>query len=132
MSKYFFNLSQQSSLIKEGIILQSSASQNEAIKELRELHYDYKQPTEHPLTGVKVGTRYQFSPADLITKLEIKNFEVKKIYPVHFHPLPISMLSEDLSAEIHKQLAKLASVEFIDNQKIVPFSSSFVIEARKA
>ena len=94
------------------------------------LKYDYEQPTEHPLTGVKVGTRYQFSPADLTTKLAKHGFEVKNIYPVHFHPLPITMLG-DLPSEIHKHLAKLASTTWISNHKFVPYSSSFVIEALK-
>ena len=58
------SLGTTSELIKEGVILQTSSSQDEAIKALTELKYNYEQPTEHPLTGVKVETRYQFSPAD--------------------------------------------------------------------
>jgi 2-polyprenyl-3-methyl-5-hydroxy-6-metoxy-1,4-benzoquinol methylase len=120
-----------SKLINEGIILQSSNTQDEAIKLLTELNYDYEQPTEHPLTGVKVDTRYQFSPADLITKLATHGFKVNNIYPVHFHPLPVTMLENKLPGEIHKQLAKLASTTWISNHKITPYSSSFVIEAIK-
>jgi 2-polyprenyl-3-methyl-5-hydroxy-6-metoxy-1,4-benzoquinol methylase len=118
-------------LSTEGIILQSSSTQEKAVEMLAELNFDYEQPTEHPLTGVKVDTRYQFSPADLIAKLAKHGFKVKKIYPVHFHPLPITMLG-DLPSEIHKQLAKLASTTWISNHKLVPYSSSFVIEALKA
>ena len=120
-----------SKLTNEGIILQTSSSQEEAVSKLDNLAYDYEQPTEHPLTGVKVDTRYQFSPADLITKLNKHGFKVKRIYPVHFHPLPITMLNDELASEIHKQLAKLASTAWIGNQKLVPYSSSFVIDAIK-
>ncbi len=119
-------------LTEEGIILQSSSTQEKAVEMLAELNFDYEQPTEHPLTGIKVETRYQFSPADLITKLAEYGFKVKKIYPMHFHPLPITMLGDGgLPSELHKQLAKLASTTWISNHKLVPYSSSFVIEALK-
>ena len=126
-----FSLGTINNLVQEGIMLQESSTQDEAIKSLAELKYDYEQPTEHPLTGVKVDTRYQFSPADLITKLAKHRFKVNNIYPVHFHPLPITMLENTVPSEIHKQLAKLASTTWISNHKLVPYSSSFVIEAIK-
>ena len=125
------SLGTTSKLIQEGVILQKSSTQDEAIKLLDDLKYDYEQPTEHPLTGVKVDTRYQFSPADLITKLSKHGFKVNNIYPVHFHPLPFTMLEDKMPGEIHKQLAKLASTTWISNHKLVPYSSSFVIEAIK-
>jgi len=118
-------------LTNEGIILQTSQTQDEAVRKLECLSYDYEQPECHPLTGVAVDTRYQFSPADLITKLSKIGFIVKNIYPVHFHPLPITMLEGELAGKIHKQLAKLASTTWIGNHKLVPYSSSFVIEAHK-
>lgn len=118
-------------LAKEAIILQSSAEQEEAVRQLQSLSYEYDQPKAHPMTGVKVDTRYQFSPADLVTKLSKTGYEVKRIYPVHFHPLPITLLNNDLEGEIHSQLAKLASTVWINSHKLIPYSSSFVIEAQK-
>ena len=126
-----FSLGTTNKLVKEGVILQEASSQDEAVKSLAELKYDYEQPTVHPLTGVKVDTRYQFSPADLITKLAKHRFKVNNIYPVHFHALPVSMLKNTVPGEIHKQLAKLASKKWISNHKLIPYSSSFVIEAIK-
>jgi len=125
------SLGAASKLIKEGVILQTSRTQEDAIKLLAELKYDYEQPTAHPHTGVKVDTRYQFSPADLITKLAKHRFKVNNIYPVHFHSLPVTMLEDTVPSEIHKKLAKLASTTWIANHKLVPYSSSFVIEAIK-
>ena len=118
-------------LAREAIILQSSEEQGDAVLKLKSLSYEYEQPKAHPLTGVKVDTRYQFSPADLVSKLSKAGYEVKNIYPVHFHPLPITMLNNELACEIHNQLAKLASTVWINSHKLIPYSSSFVIEARK-
>ncbi len=120
-----------SNLATEGIILQMSDTQEEAVRKLEALSYEYEQPKEHPLTGVSVDTRYQFSPADLISNLTKHGFKVNRIYPIHFHPLPITMLRNELASEIHKQLAKLASTTWIGSHKLVPYSSSFVIEAQK-
>jgi len=118
-------------LTRESMILQSSEEQVDAVQKLKSLSYEYEQPTTHPLTGVKVDTRYQFSPADLISKLSKTGYKVKKIYPVHLHPLPITMLNNELAVEIHNHLAKLASTVWINSHKLVPYSSSFVIEAQK-
>lgn len=118
-------------LITESIILQSAKTQTEALNSLSALRYTYEQPTKHPLTGVLVETRYQFSPADLASKLAQHSFAPKNIFPVHFHPLPISMLSEEVPSLIHNHLAQLVSETFIRSHKFVPLSSSFVIEATK-
>jgi 2-polyprenyl-3-methyl-5-hydroxy-6-metoxy-1,4-benzoquinol methylase len=118
-------------LIKEAIVLQDSQEQDEAIGNLKTLAYEYEQPESHPSTGIKVKTRYQFSPSDLVSKLTKNGYDVKKIFPVHFHPLPIGMLDDALGNVVHNQLAKLASSSWIGNHKLIPYSSSFVIEARK-
>ena len=116
-------------IVQESVVLQKSHTQEEAISALKKLSYEYEQPTEHPLTGIKVDTRYQFTPSDLITRLAKHNFRAESVYPVHLHPLPISLLKNQAALTIHRQLANLASSEFIGEHKLVPYSSSFVIEA---
>jgi cyclopropane fatty-acyl-phospholipid synthase-like methyltransferase len=119
-------------LLIEGQILQSSKTQDDALAALESLRYQYEQPTKHPLTGVAVDTRYQFTPADLITRLSKHNIKAIKIYPVHYHPLPISLMtSNDDAKVIHAQLAKYASLHWINSYQLVPYSSSFVVEAKK-
>jgi 2-polyprenyl-3-methyl-5-hydroxy-6-metoxy-1,4-benzoquinol methylase len=116
-------------LITEGLILQSAKTQEEAVARLRELNYEYEQPETHPLTGVKVDTRFQFSPADLTTRLSRHQLRVTKIYPVHYHPLPIVMMEEAVCNDVHNQLAKFASANWLSRHCLVPYSSSYVIEA---
>ena len=68
-------------LILEGRAIQTAKSQQEAIAQLELLAFEYVQPSVHPLTGVKVETRYQFSPADLIMRLSKHRLQARRIFP---------------------------------------------------
>ena len=118
-------------LLHESIILQSSSSQDEAISSLRSLNYTYTHPTHHPLTGIEVDTRYQFTPLDLINKLAEHGLIAESIYPVNFHPVPLTMLGKQEVKEIYKSFAAFASTNWISESSLVPYSSSFVLEAKK-
>lgn len=118
-------------LLEESCILQTSKTQAEAISKLTTLNVSYEQPTEHPRTEIKVSTRYQFSPGDLITRLSRHGLTVNRICPVNFHALPISLLGIEEFQKIHNDLAQMATQNWINLQNLVPFSSSFVIEAKK-
>ena len=120
------------SLLEESCILQTSATQEDAISKLAALNLSYKQPSRHPKTEIEVDTRYQFSPGDLITRLSKHGLTANRICPVNFHALPISLMKNEDFQEIHKNLAQLASENWINLQGLVPSCSSFVIEAKKA
>jgi 2-polyprenyl-3-methyl-5-hydroxy-6-metoxy-1,4-benzoquinol methylase len=118
-------------LMRESVILQSSASQEEAIDALGTMSGEYLHPETHPETGVKVDRRLQFSPADLIARLTRHGLRPTRIFPVHFHGLPLS-LSRNVNLEpLHEQLASLVCDQYIDAHQFVPYSSSYVIEAKK-
>tara|TARA_R110002111_G_scaffold144910_2_gene211328 strand:+ start:201953 stop:202834 length:882 start_codon:yes stop_codon:yes gene_type:complete len=117
------------SLIEEAIAFHTSESQAEAIECIRNLKADYVQPDTHPLTGIGVDTRYQFTPSDLASKIENAGFSVTSIFPVHFHPFPVNVMDDSEVSTIHKQVARFASDKMITNHRLVPYSSSYVIEA---
>lgn len=117
------------SLIEEAIALHTSDSQEEAIKCIQNLKSEYVQPDKHPLTGIGVDTRYQFTPSDLASKLENAGFTVTSLYPVHLHPFPVNVMDNSEVMNVHKEVARFASEKMITNQRLVPYSSSYVIEA---
>ncbi|MDO8358292.1 MAG: class I SAM-dependent methyltransferase [Nitrospirota bacterium] len=119
------------SLLSESIVLQGSASQEEAIRRLTQLERTYPQPELHPITGIKVDTRYQFSPADLMARMRKHGLRPRAIYPVHFHGLPSAVIRDEDMAPLHKQLAQLVSGQKITDCRYVPYSSSFVLEAQR-
>ncbi len=117
-------------LLTEAIILQSAGSQAEAVEALGRLEFIYPQPTHHPTTGIAVDTRYQFSPADLIKRLKAHGLETTRILPVHFHALPVSRINSPNLQGVHETIATLVSEQRITDHALVPYSSSFVIEAK--
>ena len=118
-------------LTVEARILQGAGTQEEAVAALSQVARDYPQPTHHPITGIKVDTRYQFSPADLIGRLQRAGLVTTRVFPVHYHPLPVSLLSDPEFKATHLQFARHASDHWIVRHNLVPYASSFVIEARK-
>ena len=117
------------SLIEEAVAFHTSESQEEAIECIRNLKAEYVQPDTHPLTGIGVDTRYQFTPSDLASKIERAGFSVTSVFPVHFHPFPVNVMENSEVFTIHKEVARFASDKMITNHRLVPYSSSYVIEA---
>jgi 2-polyprenyl-3-methyl-5-hydroxy-6-metoxy-1,4-benzoquinol methylase len=117
------------SLISESIALHGSSSQAAAFEALRKCERVDAQPTSHPHTGIEVSVRYQYAPADLTYRLRNCGYSPRTIYPVHFHGLPIEVIGERL--ELHREIAQLAADFGFRDQRLVPFSSSFVLDARK-
>ena len=130
-TKLEIELGTVNTLLEESCILQTSKTQAEAISKLAALNLFYEQPAVHPRTEIEVGTRYQFSPGDLISRLSKHGLTAYRICPVNFHALPISLLKNEDFKGIHNNLAQLASQNWINLHEIVPFCSSFVIEAKK-
>lgn len=118
-------------LLQESIIMQSSKSQPEAMERLAGLNYEYSHPDLHPETGITVEKRFQFSPADLIGRLTKHGLRPTRVFPVHFHGLPQSLTKDVTLSALHAQLADLVGKQYINSHAFVPYSSSFVIEAKK-
>ncbi len=116
-------------LIAEATALQSNATLEAALAALRRFERVDPQPDRHPVTGIPVDTRYQFTPADLIYRLRRCGLSARTIYPVHYHGLPLAIKAEHLEA--HREIAMVAAEIGLRDHRLVPFSSSFVLEARR-
>jgi 2-polyprenyl-3-methyl-5-hydroxy-6-metoxy-1,4-benzoquinol methylase len=118
------------SLMAEAIALQSSPTQEAAFGALRRFGRADAQPDRHPMTGIAVEVRYQYTPADLIWRLGRHGFGPRTLFPVHFHGLPGPMKTQHPA--IHNQLAKLMGEIGAQEHRLVPFSSTFILDARKS
>lgn len=116
-------------LIAEATALQSSASFEDALRELGRLGRVDPQPDRHPITGIPVETRYQFSPAELAFRLQRHGLNTCALYPVHFHALPPSVKAEQPT--LHSEIALAVAKIGLRDHRLVPQASSFVIEARR-
>ncbi len=88
-----------------------------------------KEEMKHQETGIKVSTRYQFTPGQLINMLKAKGLEPKEIYPVHIHGIVPTF--KDKYPVIHGNIANLLQGYAPDNMSLIPQASSFMIHVQK-
>ena len=60
----------------------------------------------HPITGIGVETRYQFTPSDLLHKMEKIGFKVTNVYPINYHAFN-PMIGDGEVTLLRKQIAEL-------------------------
>ncbi len=118
-------------LMDEAIVFQTATSQQDALERLRSLDVSYEHPTHHPVTGIKVDTRFQFTPADLMGRMERHGFRVSAVYPVHYHAMPVSVLCDPEIDRLHRQIARFISEKRITVPNYVPYATSFLMRAEK-
>ncbi|TAN63277.1 MAG: class I SAM-dependent methyltransferase [Magnetospirillum sp.] len=116
-------------LVAEAAALHGSVSQAEAFTALRRYERIDPQPDSHPVTGIPVDARYQFSPADLVYRLRCCGYTPQTLFPVHFHGLPLAIKAEH--PDLHSQFASILSDLAPRDQRIVPYCSTFVLDVRK-
>ncbi len=86
------------------------------------------QPETHPETGgIRVDTRYQYSPGEICHRLKRAGYVVERIYPVHYHPFPPACKSDHL--EEHARVAAYAQQRAPRDLRLVPWCSSMIISA---
>lgn len=88
-----------------------------------------KEEKEHQRTGIKVTTRYQFTPAQLINMLKDRGFEPVEIFPIHIHGVLPKF--KDKYPAIHGNISNLLQSYAQNNMSLIPQSSSFMIHVKK-
>lgn len=86
--------------------------------------------TQHAKTGVDVGTRFQYTPMQLIDLLSNYGLSAAEIYPLHIHGAPPSFKSS--AAEVHTSIANVLQEYARNNLRLLPHASSFMLHAVKA
>jgi len=118
-------------LVNESIMIQSSKNQNTLLENLANIHPTSRHPVSHPFTGVKVATRFQYTPSDLIAKFKKAGLLPQRIYPINFQPIPQSLLSVDKWSQVKDKISNLVAKSPDEFHQFVPFSSSFVLVLKK-
>lgn len=84
---------------------------------------------KHADTGVKVSTRYQFTPAQLVNMLNDRGFEPVELFPIHIHAVVPKF--KDRHPAIHVNISNLLQSYSNEDMSLIPNSSSFNIHVRK-
>lgn len=114
-------------LLEEALVLTEMKSLDEL---LQVKTVDYQEPTHtHPKTGVTVATRFQYTPAQLAQIVAKHGFETVELSAVHYHGVPTAV--KDASPGIHVGISELVHNAAADQHSVIPYSSSFMLHARK-
>jgi 2-polyprenyl-3-methyl-5-hydroxy-6-metoxy-1,4-benzoquinol methylase len=125
------NLGTISDLIAESLVFAQAESQAELLSKLPDLRTDYPHPAVHPRTGIGVDTRYQFTPAELASRMAKFDLLVSAFFPVNYHSVPVSLKGSPEYQEIYDSVARYVERKDIRQTKLIPYSSSFVIHATR-
>jgi 2-polyprenyl-3-methyl-5-hydroxy-6-metoxy-1,4-benzoquinol methylase len=120
------------SLLEEAKICISSKDFDEFLIKLNKFSKEVNlvQNETHPITGIEVETRFQFTPSDLLKKIQSFGFNVTAIYGINYHAFGTATRNEEIIS-IGKEISELISDKYQSNFALLPNCSSFVMEAKK-
>lgn len=117
-------------LLQEAVALSSSADVVTFMESVSSISKKLPQPLSHPHTGIGVTVRFQYTPGELMLLLRDAGFLTQGIAPIHYHGMPAILKKGYMG--LHLQVATLLNESSPQDHRLVPYSSSFVITARKA
>jgi 2-polyprenyl-3-methyl-5-hydroxy-6-metoxy-1,4-benzoquinol methylase len=116
-----------STLIAEAVAIAGTETQQAAITAASTNARRLPHPASHPGTGIGVGVRYQYTPGELIARLREGGLKAATLFPVHYHGVPAP--AKQRLMDVHIQISNLAYEAGPEDHQLLPFSSSFVLEA---
>jgi 2-polyprenyl-3-methyl-5-hydroxy-6-metoxy-1,4-benzoquinol methylase len=114
-------------MLAEALEIAGAGTWEKAIAGLRAGAADLPEVDLHPMTGVEVATRHQYTPAELVACCEGSGFEVVELRPIHYHAAPPGFARRH--PEVHVATAALMQEHARDEPALLPFSSAFMVHA---
>lgn len=116
------------SLIEECIYFNSGRNQKDILntRKKSKIKTNLK---KHSKTGINVDTRFQYTPFQLIEKLEKRSFKPFNISPIHIHVFTTG--SREIYPDLHNEFSNYIQIQKNENIAFFPQSSSFMISAKK-
>jgi 2-polyprenyl-3-methyl-5-hydroxy-6-metoxy-1,4-benzoquinol methylase len=116
-------------LMSEAIALMTASDQTAALEALSSGDKSLPPLASHPDTGIEVATRHQYTPRQLTWLLSRQGLHVEHIYGVHYHGVPPCFSQS--SPQVHGLLANSMQDAAYYHQELIPFCSTFVLQACK-
>jgi len=118
------------SLVQQALVFQDVSLQYQGFEFLAKFAEIQRQPKMHPETGgIRVDTRYQYSPGELYHRLDYAGYDIDQIYPVHYHSFPPGFKSDH--PDEHARVAAYAQYHGAHDRRLIPWCSTLVISAHR-
>lgn len=114
-------------MLEEALAVAGAGTWADAVAALRACASVLPEVDAHPLTGVEVATRHQYTPAELVARCEGAGFEAVELRPIHYHAAPPAYARRH--PEVHVATAELFQESAAGEPALLPFSSSFMVHA---
>jgi 2-polyprenyl-3-methyl-5-hydroxy-6-metoxy-1,4-benzoquinol methylase len=85
--------------------------------------------TRHPSTGIRVATRFQYTPVQLARIAKAGGFALQAVSPIHIHGAPPAF--RDAEPRVHTLVSNTLQSHALENPLLVPFASSFMLHLKK-
>lgn len=112
----------------EAIRIAQATDIDSCLAELRSLDPALPPFEQHGDTGIDVSVRHQYTPAELVDRLERCGLTATALSPVHYHGMTPQMKSVYPAA--HKEISEGIQPAILDAPWAVPMASTFMIEAQ--
>jgi len=116
------------SLLREAVVLAGGGSAADLVNFTAAPLQDQSMLHEH--TGIGVGTRYQYTPAQLVQVLAVHGFRTENMSPIHIHGAVPAFKKRH--PKVHVRVAEEFHRHALHNTALLPNASAFMIHARRA
>lgn len=114
-------------LLRESVVLASGGG----VRELARVKpAPLQKPfTRHAHTGIRVATRFQYTPAQLARIAKSRGLVLQAVSPIHIHGAPPAF--REAQPEVHTVISNALQSHAVENPLLVPFASSFMLHLKK-
>jgi len=116
-------------LLGEALAMTQAADAAAALDASRAAAGELAHPARHPHTAVNVETRYQYTPGQLVRRVERAGFRAASLVPVHVHALPAPVAAA--LPQTHIAVSEVLYERHAEETRLVPYASSFVLAAAR-
>lgn len=116
-------------LLREAVAINTAATNLDAIKAAEDNAFDVPPPEDHPVTGVPVKPRYQYTPGQVLAQCRAAGLTPIGLTSIHFHGT--SPAFADQHKDLHSDIASRIYADHCQDPRVLVASSTFIVSAQK-
>jgi len=116
-------------LMREAVAITSAGTAVKALRAAEEFALRQPPPEDHPITGVPVKPRYQYTPGQVASQCRVVGLTPINLTSIHFHGVTPALADDH--GDLHADIASRIFTGHADDPRVIAASSTFIVSARK-